>query len=221
MVDWNIVEPYIPDLIDGFVITLWLSAVTLAAATPIALLIALAREYGPRPLAIVLAILVNIVRMLPALIVLYFIFYGGPQLGFRMKPITAAAIGLIAMGAAYMSEDIRGGISAIDRGQMSAARALGLPLGHTLWRIVLPQALPLIVPPYMTRAIIMVKGTSLASMISVGDLTAEATRASSITYQPFVFLLLAGALYLVINGLLVILQALAERHLRLRTRSAH
>lgn len=221
MVNWNIVEPYLPNLIEGFRITVYLSALTLAAATPIALAIALLREYGPRPVGILLTVLVNLVRMLPALIVLYFIFYGGPQLGLRMSPLTAAAVGLVAMGAAYMSEDIRGGISAVDRGQLSAARALGLPMGHTLRRIVIPQALPLIVPPYMTRAIIMVKGTSLASMISVGDLTAEAARASSITYQPFVFLLLAGALYLVINGFLVIVQALVERHLRLSRRAKH
>lgn len=221
MVEWSIIAPYVPNLISGLWITVQLSALTLIAATPVALIIALAREYGPRPTAIILAVLVNAVRMLPALIVLYLVFYGGPQLGFRMKPMTAAAIGLICMGAAYMSEDIRGGIAAIDRGQVSAARALGLPLGHTLRRIVLPQALPLIVPPYMTRAIIMVKGTSLASMISVGDLTAEATRASSITYQPYIFVLLAGALYLVINGALVIVQAVVERHLRLSVRGVH
>ncbi|MCA0995031.1 amino acid ABC transporter permease [Alloyangia pacifica] len=218
--DYALIAPYLPDLLSGFWITVQLSVITLVLATPIATAIALGRDLGPRPLARALAVLVNVVRLLPALIVLYFVFYGGPQLGLRMKPMTAATIGLVAMGAAYMSEDIRGGFSALDRGQLAACRALGLPFGHALRRVLLPQALPLIVPPYMTRAIIMVKGTSLASMVSVADLTAEATRASSITYQPYVFVLLAGVLYLALSGVLVAFQAWVERHLRLRYRLA-
>jgi len=214
----QIVAPYVPNLLSGFLMTIQLSVVTLAIATPVALAIAVSREMGPRALGLALAVLVNIVRLLPAVIVLYFVFYGAPQLGLRMHPMTAAIIGLATMGAAYMSEDIRGGLSAIDRGQIAAIRALGLPMGHGLRRILLPQALPLIVPPWMTRAIIMVKGTSLASMISVADLTAEATRASSITYQPYIFLLLAGGLYLALSGVLVGAQALIERHLKRRYR---
>lgn len=215
---YQIVAPYIPNLLSGFLMTIELSVVTLIIATPLALAIAVSREMGPRALGIALAILVNVVRLLPAVIVLYLVFYGAPQLGLRMQPMTAAIIGLAAMGAAYMSEDIRGGLSAIDRGQIAAIRALGLPMSHGLRRILLPQALPLIVPPWMTRAIIMVKGTSLASMISVADLTAEATRASSITYQPYIFLLLAGGLYLALSGVLVGAQALIERHLKRRYR---
>lgn len=220
MPSWTVIAPYWPNLVSGFWITLQLSFWTLLLATPIALTIAILRELGPRWVGLPLSILVNLVRLLPALIVLYFVFYGMPQLGVRLKPMTAATIGLVAMGAAYMSEDIRGGIAAVPRGQMSAAAALGLPWSHAVRRILLPQALPLIVPPYMTRAIIMVKGTSLASMVSVADLTAEATRASSITYQPYVFLLIAGVFYLALNGGLALVQAAAERHLRLRYRTA-
>ncbi|QQA41965.1 amino acid ABC transporter permease [Pelagovum pacificum] len=217
---WSIIEPYLPDLWEGFVTTIWLSVLTLGAATPIALAIALARHLGPRWLSVVLGIFVNLVRLLPALIVLYLVFYGSPQLGVRFQPLTAAAIGLIAMGAAYMSEDIRGGLAAVPQGPLTAAAAIGLSRTHTIRRILLPIALPLTIPPYMTRAIIMVKGTSLASLVSVSDLTAEATRASSITYQPYAFVVIAGALYLAINGVLAIVQILAERHFRRRYRMA-
>ncbi|WP_171060720.1 amino acid ABC transporter permease [Poseidonocella sp. HB161398] len=217
---WSVIAPYWPNLVSGFWITVQLSFWTLLLATPVALAIALIRETGPRWAALPLSLLVNAVRLLPALIVLYVVFYGLPQFGVRLKPFTAATLGLVAMGAAYMSEDMRGAIAAVPKGQLSAAAALGLPRAHAIRRILLPQALPLMVPPYMTRAIIMVKGTSLASMVSVADLTAEATRASSITYQPYVFLLIAGAFYLALNGVLALLQALAERHLRLRYRTA-
>ena len=220
MPSWSIVEPYWPNLLSGFWITIQLSLWTLILATPIALFIALVRETGPRWAGVPLAVLVNMIRLLPALIVLYFVFYGLPQLGVRLKPMVAATIGLVTMGAVYMSEDMRGGIAAVPKGQISAAAALGLPHWHTIRRVLLPQALPLIIPPYMTRAIIMVKGTSLASMVSVADLTAEATRASSVTYQPYIFLLIAGGFYLALNAVLALLQAMAERHVRLRYRQA-
>ncbi|CAH1691754.1 Polar amino acid transport system permease protein [Hyphomicrobiales bacterium] len=201
---------YYPSMLRGLWTTLLLSAVTLLIATPLALVIALARENCGRMISIPLAILVNTVRLLPALLVLFFIFYASPQFGYRLQPLTAAMIGLSIMGAAYMSEDFRGSIAAIDPGQYKAAKALGLSHLHTLRRIILPQAVPLAIPPYITRAIIMVKATSLASMVAVSDLTASASRATSITYEPFLFIMLAGIGYLLISGLLALLQAWAE-----------
>jgi His/Glu/Gln/Arg/opine family amino acid ABC transporter permease subunit len=209
---------YWPMMIDGLIVTIQISLATLILATPAALLIAALREARIPGLNAALIVLVNAIRLLPAVIVLFLVFYGGPQLGLRMSPATAAILGLSVMGAAYMSEDIRAGLSAVDRGQYQAARALGMSPIHTFRRIIIPQAIPLIVPPYMTRAIIMVKGSSLASMIAVSDLTAAAARASSITYDPFTFIFTAGALYLLLSGILVVFQAWAERRLKLRYR---
>ena len=209
---------YWPMMLDGLMVTVWISAATVILATPIALLIAVLREARIPGLNLALILIVNAIRLLPAVIVLYFVFYGSPQLGLRMTPVTAAIFGLTLMGAAYMSEDIRAGLSAVDRGQHQAARALGMSPVHIFRRIIIPQAIPLIVPPYMTRAVIMVKGSSLASMVAVGDLTAAAARASSITYDPFTFIFLAGALYLLLSGALVLFQAWAEQYLRRRYR---
>ena len=97
---------------------------------------------------------------------------------------------------------------------------MGLSHLHTLRRIIIPQAVPLAIPPYITRAIIMVKGTSLASMIAVGDLTAQASRATSITYQPFFFIVLAGLGYLAISALLALFQSWAEFSIARRYRLA-
>jgi His/Glu/Gln/Arg/opine family amino acid ABC transporter permease subunit len=211
---------YYPDLFRGLWTTLILSVVTLVIATPFAIIIALLRETGSRWISLPLAVLVNIVRLLPALLVLFFVFYAMPQLGHRLSPITAAMVGLTVMGAAYMSEDFRGSISAIDPGQYRAAKALGLSHLYTLRRIIIPQAIPLAIPPYITRAIIMVKGTSLASMVAVGDLTAQASRATSITYEPFFFIVFAGVGYLLISGLLVLFQTWAEATIARRYRLA-
>ncbi|PZQ47584.1 MAG: nickel transporter [Rhodovulum sulfidophilum] len=209
---------YAPSMLEGFLTTLEISAATLLLATPVALAIAVLREARIPGLNAALIVLVNLVRLLPAVIVLFLVFYGGPQLGLRFDPMVAAILGLGTMGAAYMSEDIRGGLAAIDQGQYAAARALGMSPARTFRRVILPQALPLILPPYMTRAIIMVKGSSLASMIAVNDLTAAAARASSITYDPFTFIVTAGVLYLAVSGALVLFQGWAEARLRRRYR---
>ncbi len=220
MTTLDLLLQYYPALLQGAWTTLLLSVVTLLIATPVALAIALARETGSRWIAVPLAVIVNAVRLLPALLVLFFAFYAMPQLGYRLSPLTAAVIGLSAMGAAYMSEDFRGSIAAIDPGQYRAAKALGLSPWHALRRIIIPQAVPLAIAPFVTRAIMMVKGTSLASVIAVGDLTAAASRATSITYEPFFFIVLAGLGYLVLNGLLAVFQMWAEAAIAGRYRLA-
>lgn len=218
--DLSLLAQYWPSMLDGLIVTIQISAATLILATPIALVIAVLREARIPALNGALIVVVNAIRLLPAVIVLFFVFYGSPQLGISLSPITAAIFGLTVMGAAYMSEDIRGGLAAVDRGQYQAARALGLSPVRIFSRIIIPQAVPLIIPPYMTRAVIMVKGSSLASMVAVADLTAAAARASSITYDPFTFIFIAGVLYLGLSGILILVQAWAERHMRRRYRLA-
>jgi len=211
--NFALLAEYGPALGQGLLNTIFLSVVTLAIATPIGAAIALIRETRIPWIAIPAAIYVNIFRLLPALLVLFFSFYALPQFGLRLSPMTAAILGLSIVGAAYMSEDIRGGLAAVDQGQYRAAKALGLSYPHIIRRIIIPQAIPLIIPPYVTRAIIMVKATSLASLVAVGDLTGEAVRATSITYEPFMFLIMAGALYLLLSGALALFQMWAEERM--------
>lgn len=219
--DPAILAEYGPSLLKGFETTIGLSAAILAIATPVALALALMRESRVAALAWPAAIYVNAFRLLPALLVLFFAFYALPQLGLRLSPLTAAIAGLTVVSAAYLSEDLRGSIAAVDAGQYRAAKALGLSYGHTIRRIIVPQALPIAIGPYVTRAILIMKSTAMASLVAVSDLTGAAVRATSITYMPFVFMLIAAALYLVLSGLLALLQAWAERKMRrMRTAAA-
>ena len=160
---------------------------------------------------ILAAAYVNFVRAMPALILLYFSFYALPRLGLTFSPIQAALFGLTAVSAAYLSEDIRGGIQAIDRGQYQAAAALALPFLHVIRRIIIPQAIPIIMPNYVTSAMLAVQGTSLASLVAVTELSAATSRAISITQDAFGFLFLAMGLYLLINAACRILQIFFER----------
>jgi polar amino acid transport system permease protein/cystine transport system permease protein len=216
-IDWGMVAANWPRLWNGFLLTIVLSVVVLAVSTPIALLLALARGARTRWLSWPSAMYVNLLRALPALVILYFTFYALPQLNLPMPPFWAAVLGLTLASAAYLAEDIRAGLVAVGTGQWQAADALGLSPARTVLRIILPQAISVILPPYVTRAIIIVKGTSLASIVAVSELTGEAFALTSITYRPFDFLLVAAALYLVLTGLLAALQAAAETWLARRT----
>ena len=212
--DPSLLADYGPSLLAGFETTVALSAAVLAISTPLALALALMRESRIAALALPAAVYVNVFRLLPALLVLFFAFYALPQLGLRLSPLAAAVVGLSGVGTAYLSEDLRGRIAAVAPGQYRAAKALGLSYGHTIRRIILPQALPIAIGPYVTRAILIVKSTAMASLVAVSDLTGAAVRATSITYEPFTFMIAAGVLYLVLGGLLALLQAWAEGKLR-------
>jgi polar amino acid transport system permease protein/cystine transport system permease protein len=217
-IDWALLAENWPRLWNGFLVTLLLSAIVLAISTPIALLLALARGARAWWLRLPAGIYVNLLRALPALVILYFTFYALPQFNLPLPPLWAAVLGLTLASAAYLAEDIRAGLLAVGRGQWQAAKALGLSAPRTVLRIILPQAIPVILPLYVTRAIIIVKGTSLASIVAVSELTGEAFALTSITYRPFDFLLAAAALYLALTAALAGVQALAEGWLARRTR---
>ncbi len=212
----DLLAEYWPTIWNGFLITVLLSFVVLAVSTPIAFFLALARQSQLAVLRWPAGIYVNVFRALPVLIILYFAFYALPQFGMSLTAFQAATAGLVIASSAYLAEDIRAGLAAVDPGQRHAATALGIPYWRSLRRIYLPQAIPIALPPYITRAIIIVKGTALASLVAVNDLTAEAVRAISITYRPYEFLAVAAILYLVINALLAALQSFTERHIALR-----
>ncbi len=212
----DLLMDYWPAIWNGFLITVLLSFVVLALSTPIAFFLALARQSQFAMLRWPATVYVNVFRALPVLIVLYFAFYALPQFGMSLSAFQAATAGLVIASSAYLAEDIRAGLAAVDPGQRQAATALGIPYWRALRRIYLPQAIPISLPPYITRAIIIVKGTALASLVAVNDLTAEAVRAISITYRPYEFLAVAAALYLLINALLAVLQSLAERRIALK-----
>ena len=209
--DLALLVKHLPELLAGFQLTVLLAVGILAISTPAALLLALARESNSATLSWLSAGYVNSFRALPVLIVLYFTFYGLPQFGLSLSPVTAAMLGISIASTAYLSEDIRAGLRGIDPGQLQAARALGLPYWRTVRRVILPQAIRIMIAPYITRAIIIVKATSIAGIVAVSELTGQAYGLISITYRALEFLAVAGLLYLALNALLALLQAYAER----------
>ena len=191
--------------------TMLLFVATAAITTPLALAVALARQTGGRLLCALAATYVTVFRLIPVLVVLYFSFYGLPSLGVSLAPLPAALVGLVIASTAYMGEDLRGGLIAVPPGQWQAARALGLTYRQTVQRIIIPQAIPRMLPPYMSRLIVIVKSTALAGIVSVDELTGASYDLISSTYHATEFLAASACLYLAINGVLVLVQVLLER----------
>ena len=141
---------------------------------------------------------VSVFRGTPALIQLFLLYFGGPQVGIQLDPFWAGVIGLGVNIGAYMTESIRGAIIAVDTGQVEAARCLGLGQGRAMRHVVLPQAARLMVRPLGVNAVALIKDSAIVSTISVVELTYTAHRYISATYKPFQMFFLAAVFYLLI-----------------------
>lgn len=163
---------YAPVLVRATGLTLKLTALSLIFATIIGIVVGIIRVSKVKVLDQICRIYVWIFRSTPLLVQIYFIYFGIPMAtGVRLTPFTAGMITLSLNAGAYMSEIVRGGIEAVDKGQMEAARSLGLPYGKAMRKIVLPQALRTMLPSIVNQFIISLKDTSLLSAIGVSELT--------------------------------------------------
>lgn len=187
-----------PFFVEAAWLTVRISFLALALGLVLACLGAAARLSRHRVWRAVGATYVSLFRGTPALIQLFVLYFGGPQVGIHLDPFAAGVIGLGVNIGAYMTETIRGALLAVDRGQAEAARSLGLSRFQALRKVVLPQAARLMIRPLGVNAIALIKGSALVSAISVVELTYTAQRYIGSTYKPFEMFAIAAALYLII-----------------------
>ncbi|MBC6470899.1 amino acid ABC transporter permease [Actinomadura alba] len=202
-----------PGLLRGLGVTIMLGVVSFVLGFVLGGLITLARISRSPVLKATAIAYVSLLRGTPLLIQIMLVYFGLPQLGVRIAPIPSAILAFTLYSAAYLSENLRGGVLAIDQGQWEAADSMGMSHGRSLRRIIYPQALRVATPAIGGRFIALMKDTSLASVITVVELTrvAESTGSSSFRYvEAFV---LAGAVYWLINAVLSIGQAILERRM--------
>lgn len=168
----------------GLLVTLALAAVTLAVSIVPAALVAVARELGPRALARGLATFVILVRGVPAVVALVFVFFALPFVGITLAPFPAVAITLVCVQVAYLSEVFRGALSAVGRGQIEAARALGLGVVSTLLYVVGPQSVRVALPAFASSTIQLFHNTTIASLVTLPDLLGQSLDAQSLSGNP-------------------------------------
>ena len=194
--------------------TLWISAVTVLLGTLLGMLIALMRMGKIKPFQIFTNVYIEILRGTPILLQLYFFWIFLPKiLPVEISDLNCILIALIINASAYISEIIRAGIGAVDKGQWEAAKSIGLSPIHTLTHVILPQAIKNILPALCNEFISTVKGTSLASVFFVGELMTQYKTVASITYLPLQPLVVAGIIYFVLNFILSRSVRVLERRL--------
>lgn len=155
---------------------------------------------------------VSVIRGTPALIQLFLIYFGGPQIGLQLEPFQAGVIGLGINIGAYMTESIRGAILSVDWGQTEAGRCLGMSRAQVIRKIILPQAMRLMIRPLGVNSIALIKGSVIVSTISVVELSYTAHRFISTTYKPFELFMLSSIFYLAIVSVVsFIVKTLDER----------
>jgi octopine/nopaline transport system permease protein len=220
----------IPALLAGLPLTLQLAGTSLALGFGIALALALAQQGGHRAIVWPIRSFVAVFRGTPLLVQIFLIYYGLGQFrpslqaiglwGLIREPYWCAIIALTLNTAAYGSEILRGAIRSVPVGLVEAATAFGMSRVMTLRLVVLPLALRQAIPAYGNEIILMVKGTSLASIITLMEVTGIAQGLISQTYRAMEVFVAAGAIYISIN--FIIIRALNALELRLtpyRTRS--
>ncbi|HMN67020.1 MAG TPA: ABC transporter substrate-binding protein/permease [Bdellovibrionales bacterium] len=190
---------FLPLLAKGALMTLQISVIAMALAILVGLLTALARLYGPRPLAWLAVAFVEVFRGTPLLIQLFLIFYGLPHIGIRFDPFVAAVLGLGLNYGASEAENYRAGILSIPKAQMDAAQALGLSRAQSLRHIILPQAVRVVIPPVTNDFIALLKDSSLVSVITMVELTATYGQLASTYFDYLGVGLLAAAVYFLIG----------------------
>ncbi|HEU5372122.1 MAG TPA: amino acid ABC transporter permease [Gaiellaceae bacterium] len=230
-VDWHVVWQRIfhPDHVffRALYTTVYIAVVAQVMGVLLGLVAALMRTSKVWPLRFLSGLYVLIFRGTPLLVQIFFIYYGvNLLLGFTLIPNSlnlglfsldgAVVAGILALGVnegAYMREIIRAGIDSIDRGQMEAAKSLGMRYGLAMRRIILPQAARVIVPPLGNEFNNMLKTTSLVFTIGVYEMFADAEIHYSNSFQPVEYFLAVAFWYLVLTGIWGLIQAAIERRL--------
>jgi len=184
----------LPHLLRGALSTLALAAAVLAVGTALGLAVGLLRVLPGRA-GTVVGGAVELVRAVPLLLLLFFIFFGLPVLGVRIPTFPAAALAMSLWMAANTAEVVRGGVQSISRGQFEAARSLGLGWASTMRFVILPQATRRMLPPFVGLCTILVKDTSLAAIIGVFELTRAAQETIERTLRSFEIYGAAAAIY--------------------------
>lgn len=166
---------YTPDnlkfLLEGFWVTLQVAFISIILSFIIGGLVGIIRYAKVPVLSQILALIVETVRNLPLLLIIFFTYFALPEIRIKLEIIPAAIVALTIFESAMLSEVIRSGLKSIDKGQMEAARSSGLSYTQALIHIILPQALRRMVPPIVSQFISLLKDTSLAVVISLPELT--------------------------------------------------
>jgi polar amino acid transport system permease protein len=205
------VAEYLPLLAKGALVTVEVFACALIVATLLGLIWALMRVSSVRVLSGFSRALINVIRGIPILVQLFYIYFVFPEIGIQLSAFQAGVIGLGFAYSCYLAEVFRSGIEAVDPGQVEAAQSLGMSRALILWRVVLPQAFKIALPPYGNTCIMLLKDTSQASIITVAELSFQGKLIASSTFKNTEIFTLVAVWYLAMCVPLILLVGQLEK----------
>jgi polar amino acid transport system permease protein len=214
--DWGFTREILPLILQASVITVIATVLGFAIAATLGLAFAIGRMFGPRWLSVPLAGFIEAIRSTPLLIQIFFIYFVGPEFGITIDAITAGILALGIHYATYCSEVYRAGLANIPRGQWEACVALNLPIGQTFRDIIIPQAIPPVVPALGNYLVALFKDTPLLSAIGVLEMMQTAKIIGSENFRYTEPITLVGVIFLLFSLIAASLIRLVERWLRQR-----
>jgi polar amino acid transport system permease protein len=202
---WRDAVEFLPILLNGVALTIIVTLGSLILSTLLGLVWALMRVSGIPALSWSSAAVINVIRGIPIIVLLFYLYFVMPDLGIALTALQAAIIGLGIAYSAYQAENFRAGMEAIDKGQIEAAQAIGMGWWLTMWRVVLPQAVRVVLPPYGNIMIMMLKDSSQASTITVAELALQGKLIASSTFKNTSVFTLVALMYLTMSIPLILL----------------
>lgn len=212
--DWGFVYQILPTLGKGVLVTIQATLLGSAVAMVLGLVMAILRRTRNRVVSSTVAGLLEFIRGTPLLVQLYFLFYILPDLGIVLSPLVAGVLGLGLHYATYTAEVYRGGIDNVPRGQWEAAKAINLSTRQTWINVILPQAVPPMIPALANYFVAMFKETPLLSAITVLELMNQARSVANFNYRYLEPMTLVGVFFLAISVPAVIGLRYVERRFR-------
>jgi polar amino acid transport system permease protein len=202
-------------LLSGALVTVEITAVALVLGCIMGLLVGIGRLNPARRVVYALCTsYVAAIRGTPLLVQLFLLFFGLPQFGIMLPAFVCGVIGLGIYSGAYVSEIVRGAIQSIDKGQMEAARSIGMSYGTAMRNIILPQALVRMIPPLGNEFIALIKNSALVSLLTIHELMHEGQKIISVSYRSLEVYLVIAVMYFVLTGLTTLALRRIERRLR-------
>ena len=195
---FNYIWEILPALAEGVKITMIMTATSMGLAAALAVIIALGKLYGPKPVQAFCSFYIELFRGTPLLVQLFIIYYGLPEIGLNFSSLIAAIVGFGLNSGAYQAEYLRGAIQSIKKGQLRAARSVGMSFLESLRTIVLPQAFRRVIPSWSNDVIYTLKYTSVAFMIGAQELTSIAKIISGRYFRFADTFIVVGAIYLIL-----------------------